>query len=65
MCMLYIYIYIPSMYKSLKVKYVQKHTTLGFDKSPDTKFLSRLLTQAAKHGGAVRSKQDQPIPDYS
>ena len=23
---------IPSMYKSLKVEYVHKHTTLGFDK---------------------------------
>ena len=68
MCMLYnytyiyiyIYIYIPSMYKSLKVKLSMCTNTphWALTKSPDTKFPSRLLTQAAKHGGAVRSKQN-------
>ena len=57
---IYIYIYIPSMYKSLKVKLSMCTNTphWGLTKSPDTKFLSRLLTKAANHGGAVRSKQD-------
>ena len=60
MCMLYNYIHIPSMYMSLKVKLSMCTNTphWALTKSPDTKFLSRLLTQAAKHGGAVRSKQD-------
>ena len=64
MCMLYnyifIYIYISSMYKSLKVKLSMCTNTphWALTKSSDTKFPSRLLTQAAKHGGAVRSKQD-------
>ena len=59
-----VYIYIPSMYKSLKVKYVHKHTTLGFDKKSRYKVSITIADSSCKAWQCCQTQTRQWINPF-